>query len=209
MTTGTILQANLPIAGSVMTDTATLIKCINAAIAAASPTILLTEYVADLGTLASSTYEYALSTLDGTTNPLPYIDYGISRVLIDEDSSDRPEALHRRDVRQRYDQSTGVWTLVFKPSTCVAWTGKSFSVQYHYEHPLIAALNETINLPLGYLIPATRYQIALYKVSLGPNDAAQWRDLMAAGLDDTERARRAHRSAQMQPLLQARKERLT
>jgi len=206
-TTGTIVKSSLPIADSILTDDAVLLRCLNAAIAKASPRILAIEYVADIGTLAQGTYEYSLSTLDGTTHPVP-TDIGISRVYVDEDSTNRPETLHRKDVRQRFDQSTGLWTLIFTPTTCLGYDTKTFSIEYHYVHPVITALGNTIDLPLNYLIAATLYEIAYYKTTLGPTDAAQWRDALVEARNERDMYLRGEMSHKLTPLLQARKERL-
>ena len=167
--TGTTLRALIPATGA--TDDALLLGAIQWAVYNAWPSLKLMAREADAGTISASTFEYEL-----TLDPEPHPDIGIAAVYVDREPG-APPVLERR-ARQRYDQSSGKWTLVFSQAAAGLHDTRRFAVEYQYPHPTPADLSAEMDLPVAYLVPAVTYWLAQRRLSDQPHDARFWRDIM-------------------------------
>lgn len=187
-TTGTTVKAALPFANSI-SDTDCLIA-INVAVSQSWSRKKRTVYEADVATLASGTYEYALSL---TTAADPKI--GIAYVYIDEAPALSGATLHRR-VRQRRDDVAGTWTLIFPADIVTAYNGKGVDVEYQVPHPALTALSDDTEMPLHYLMHYVAAWYAEQQVSKTPSDSIRyWQNLMVMHNDAWPDALRPHDKA--------------
>lgn len=120
------------------------IQALNAAIADAWPTLGVMNIEDDAITLVASTPEYELSTLTMDQR------FGVSQIFLTEDTA-LPDIVWRT-CRQRYDPTTGYWTLILPSALYDGYAGKTLSLTYYTPQPAITALTTSIDLPESYLL---------------------------------------------------------
>lgn len=125
-----------------------IIGWLNAAISASWPHIKIREYAASAVTLVASTYTYSLS---GVTPALSR-KLGVGKVLLNADSYN---PIEQHGIKQYFDETSGFagsWTLVVPSNIADGYAGKTLDIIYQHAHSLIDALDDTIALPLDYLL---------------------------------------------------------
>lgn len=125
-------------------DATTDLKAVNFALVSSWPHFKMEEF-AEVGTLSSNTYEYAMGT--GILDPQPSLELGVAMAYIAETTLE-PKVIHR-GVQQRYSTSDGYWTLIVSDRLASKHSGRSLYVRYQYAHPVLTSLDDTVYMPLA------------------------------------------------------------